>query len=66
MTTITFEEEVKFKKNNFSSVNDFLLFLANNKDYYVEFWSLKDNEITEDLRELYNKSKSWKINFVNI
>jgi hypothetical protein len=37
MTTITFEEELKFKQNNFSSVNDFLLFLASNKDYYVEF-----------------------------
>ncbi len=66
MTTITFEEELKFKQNNFSSVNDFLLFLASNKDYYVEFWRLEDYEITHEINDLCNKSKSWKINFVNI
>lgn len=66
MTTITFEEELKFKQNNFSSVNDFLLFLVNNKDYYVEFWGLEDNEITQEIKDLHSKSKSWKINFVNI
>jgi hypothetical protein len=35
-------------------------------DEKVEVWILKEEEVTQNLREKIKQAKSWKIKFVNI
>lgn len=65
MASTTIEKE-KIKVISFSLSNKFTF---ENKSYFqdkVKFWELKENEVTEDLKFLFHKSKSWNINFINI
>lgn len=64
MTTITFEEKIDIKKNNFLNINEFLDFLAKDEKNLIEFWIIENP--WDDIKKLVEKSKKWEISFVNI
>lgn len=69
MATVSFQKDISLSRHSFQDVNEFFVYYLENysiDDEKVEVWILKEEEVTQNLREKIKQAKSWKIKFVNI